>query len=138
VEHQPTPVCKVFILCRRLLVDTVRDEYSLVSPVQTVSAEHYPSTEDLSVFARWSNAFGAYDVEVQLRSFNGDILWRHKMDQQFGAHDTEQICVLPLFHLSIPFPAPGRYEVTLLANGQRVASDVLQALDGEPSRPSHS
>lgn len=134
MERRPTPVCKCFVLCRQIFVDAVRQDYTLVSQVHQVFSPRYPLTEDLSVFARWSNAHGAYAVEVQLRSLDGDVLWRQEMEHPFETHDPLQVWIVSLAHLSIPIPEPGKYEVALLANGQEVASDVLLARCVQPAR----
>jgi hypothetical protein len=127
VERRPTPVCKCFVLCRQIFVDPVRQDYTLVSPVHQVFSPRYPLTEDLSVFARWSNAHGSYEVEVQLRSLEGDVLWRQAMEMPFEADDPLQVWIVPLHHLAVAIPEPGKYEVALLANGKEVASDTLLA-----------
>jgi hypothetical protein len=115
------------VLCRQILVDTVRHDYALVSPVHQVFSARYPLVEDLSVFARWSNAHGSYAVEVQLRSLDGDVLWRRAMDAPFEARDPLQVWVVPLPHLPVAIPGPGKYEVVLLVGGQEVAGDTLLA-----------
>lgn len=125
--ERPTPVCKCFLLCRQIFVDPQRQDYTLVSPVHQVFSARYPLVEDLSAFARWSNAHGAYAVELQLRSLDGDVLWRQQMERPFQTHDPLQVWVLTLTHLPIRIPAPGKYEVVLLAGGQEVACDVLLA-----------
>jgi hypothetical protein len=120
-------VCKCFVICRQIFVDAVRQDYTLVSPVHQVFSARYPLVEDLSVFARWSNAHGSYAVEVQLRSLDGDVLWRQAMEAPFEARDPLQVWIVPLFHLPVAIPEPGKYEVVLLASGQEVASDTLLA-----------
>jgi hypothetical protein len=127
MQGRPTPVCKCFVLCRQVFIDPVRQDYTLVSPVHQVFADRYPLTQDLSVFARWSNAHGAYAVEVQLRGLDGDVLWRQQMEAPFEAHDPLQVWIVPLLHLRMEIPGPGKYEVVLLASGQEVASDTLLA-----------
>src|SRR4051812_1264703 len=117
MQGRPTPVCKCFVLCRQVFIDPVRQDYTLVSPVHQVFAARYPLTEDLSVFARWSNAHGAYAVEVQLRGLDGDVLWRQQMDSPFEANDPLQIWIVPLPPLRMAIPGPGKYEVVLLASG---------------------
>jgi hypothetical protein len=127
VERQPTPVCKCFLLCRQIFIDPVRQDYTLVSPVHQVFSPRYPLTEDLSVFARWTNAHGSYDVEVQLRSLEGNVLWNQAMEAPFQADDPLQVWIVPLHHLAMRILGPGKYEVALLASGQEVASDTLLA-----------
>jgi hypothetical protein len=126
-RRPPIPVCRCFLLCRQIFVDPTRQEYTLVSPVHQVFAAQFPRVEDLSVFARWTNAHGAYAVEVQLRDLEGGVLWRQEMQQPFETSDPLQVWLLTLVHLGIPIPRPGKYEVALLANGQEVAVDLLLA-----------
>jgi hypothetical protein len=133
VERRPTPVCKCFVLCRGLFVDPARQDYTIVSPVHQVFSSHYPLTEDFSVFARWTNAHGSYAVEVQLRTLEGDVLCSCKLESPFEAHDPLQIWMIPVHHLPIQIPRPGKYEVALLANGQEVASDTLLAHKVRPA-----
>ncbi len=127
MEHPPTPICKCFVLCRGLFVDLARQDYTIVSPVYQVFSSHYPITEDFSVFARWTNAHGAYAVEVQLRSLEGDVLSSCKLEAPFEVYDPLQIWLIPLHHLPIQIPNSGKYEVAILANGSVVASDTLLA-----------
>jgi hypothetical protein len=127
VVDKPTPVCKCFVLCRGLFVDPARKDYTIVSPVHQVFSSHYPFTEDFSVFARWTNAHGSYSIELQLRELDGDLLSSCKMNVPFETHDPLQIWMIPLHHLPIKIPRPGKFEVALLANGTEVASDTLLA-----------
>jgi hypothetical protein len=136
MDRRPTPVCKCFLLCRQIFVDTIRQDYTLVCPVHQVFASRYPLSEDVSVFARWSNAHGDYAVEVQLRSLDGDVLWRQRMEHSFEAHDPLQVWTVALPHLTISIPEPGKYEVVLLANGLEVASDVFLAHRVQSARAS--
>jgi hypothetical protein len=99
----------------------------VISPVHQVFTPYYPVTERLSVFARWSNAHGSYEVEVQLRTLDGDVLCSVKMAAPFSAQDPLQIWIVPLPDLLISIPKPGKYEVALFASGKKVASDILLA-----------
>jgi hypothetical protein len=127
MQHHPIPVCKCFVLCRGLFFDPARHDYTIVSPVHQVFSPHNPLTEDFSVFARWTNAHGAYAIEVQLRSLDGDVLSSCKLEAPFEAHDPLQIWMIPLHHLPMRIPTAGKYEVALLANGAEAASDTLLA-----------
>jgi hypothetical protein len=97
-----------------------------VSPLHQTFAPRYPVVQDLAFFARWSNAHGSYRVELQLRDLAGGVLWRDEMA------DPLQVVPLTLRHRHVRFPAPGKYEVALLANGQEVAADVFLAHLVEP------
>jgi hypothetical protein len=100
-----------------------------------VFAPHYPLVEDFSVFARWTNAHGAYAIEMHLRNLEGDVLCSCKMEAPFETHDPLQIWMIPLHHLPFQIPAPGKYEVAMLANGVEVASDTLLAHRVRPTGP---
>ncbi len=132
MERRPIPVCRCFVLCRGLFVDPARQEYTIVSPVHQVFSPHYPLVEAFSVFARWTNAHGAYAIEVQLRSLQGDVLSGCKLEVPFETHDPLQTWIIPLHHLPMQIPAPGKYEVAMLANGAEVASDTLLAHQVRP------
>jgi hypothetical protein len=123
------------VLCRGLFLDPVRQDYTIVCPVHQVFSPSYPLTESFSVFARWTNAHGSYLIELQLRSLEGDVLSGCRLEAPFETHDPLQIWMIPLYHLPIQIPAPGKYEVAMLANGAEVASDTLLAhLVGEDGR----
>jgi hypothetical protein len=68
----------------------------------------------LAIFAHWTNAHGAYAVEVQLGNLDGDVLWREEMKAPFETHDPLQIWQLALHQLHIAIPEPGKYEVACL------------------------
>src|SRR5262245_11269724 len=80
-RRPPTPVCKCFLLCRRIYADTARQDYVLASPVHQIFPGAYPCVEGLSVFARWTNAHGSYPVELLVRTLEGEVFWRQRMAQ---------------------------------------------------------
>jgi hypothetical protein len=125
-RRPPTPICKCFVLCKRIFLDPERKDYVLVEPTHQLFPQRFPMAQELSVFARWTNSHGVYAVEVQLRNLEGDVLWREEMKRPFETFDPLQVWILTLMHLRIPIAEPGKYEFALLANGQEVAVDVLQ------------
>ena len=125
-RRAPTPLCKCFLLCRRIYQDTARQDYVLASPVHQLFPPAYPWVESLSMFARWTNAHGRYPVEMLVRNLEGEVFWRQRMAKLFEPGDPLQVWVITWTDLGIPFPAPGKYEVALLADGQEVASDTIQ------------
>jgi hypothetical protein len=126
-QQPPTPVCKAFLVCKQIFTDAVTKECLLVAPLHQVFAPSYPLVQDLAFFARWSNAHGSYSVEVQLRDLEGAVLWREQLPEPFPAADPLRVVPLTLRHFHVLFPAPGKYEFALLANGQEVAADVFLA-----------
>jgi hypothetical protein len=126
-RRPPTPVCRAFTLCKQIYTDPMFLEHTLVCPVHQVFAPEYPAAFNLSAFARWTNAHGAYRVELQLRTLDGEVVCSHPMDALFEVTDPLQIVMVTLRHLLCHFPAPGRYEVALLANEEDVATDTVIA-----------
>jgi hypothetical protein len=131
-QGPPTPVCQTFLVCKQIFMDDKTQECTLVSPVHQVFAPSYPTTMDLSFFARWSNARGPYRVELQLRDLDEVVLWRDELPQPFEAPDPLRIVPLTLRHRRVRFPRPGKFEFALLANGQEVIKDVFLAHRCEP------
>jgi hypothetical protein len=124
-RRPPTPICKCFVLCKRIFLDPERQDYVLVEPTHQLFPDHFPLVQELAIFARWTNSHGAYTVEVQLRNLEGDVLWGVRMERLFETLDPLQVWMLPLRNLRIPIDEPGKYEIALLANGQEVAADGL-------------
>jgi hypothetical protein len=124
---KPVPVCKCFVLCRQLFNDPVRQDYTVVSPIHQLFSSYYPLVERLAMFARWTNAHGTYDLELQLRNLEGDIVWGVKEQEPFQATDPLQVWIVPLYNVRLRVPAPGKYDIVLLASGVEVARDTIQA-----------
>ncbi len=133
MQHKPpTPICKALVVCKQIFVDEQRQDCTLVSPIHQIFSPHFPVEEDLSVFARWTNAHGRYAVELQLRDLEGTVLWRDEMPNPFDVSDPLQVVTLMLRHRLFRFPRRGKYEVALLANGIEVATDVFLAHKLDP------
>jgi hypothetical protein len=112
--------------------DERTEEYVLVSPQHQTFAPRYPVVQDLSFIARWTNAHGRHRVELQLRDLAGVVLWHEEMSEPFDVADPLRLFPLYLRHHQVRFPAPGKDEFALLANGQEVAADVFLAHTSEP------
>jgi hypothetical protein len=125
-RRPPTPICKCFVVCKRIFLDPERKDYVLVEPTHQLFPERLPFTQELAIFARWTNSHGTYKVEVQLRDLEGNALCRIELTRPFETMDPLQVWMLPLMNLRFPIQAPGKYEIALLANGQEVAVDGLQ------------
>src|SRR5262249_23371508 len=102
-RRPPTPVCHAFTLCKQIFSDPTTLEHTLVSPVHQVFAHEYPFSISLGVFARWTNAHGAYSVELQLRTLDGDVMWCSRQDKPFNVTDPLQVTMLTLRHLRVNF-----------------------------------
>ncbi len=134
-RRRPTPLCKCFVLCGQIFTDSVSQSHALIAPVHQVFPRHYPTVVPLSVFARWTNAHGAYAVGLRVRSLEDGVVWQHALPEPFETSDPLQVWVLTLRSFAIPLAKPGKYEVDLLADGEAVATDLLTAHPAEPRVP---
>jgi hypothetical protein len=114
----PTPVCKAFLICDKI-VDWQGDTVILGLP-DIVTARSFPCRHPLSFFAPLTSAHGRYLVEIQLRTLDGETVWREGPPEPWKMDDPlKQIDVK--FNVIVTFPAAGDYEFVLLNNGQDVA-----------------
>ncbi len=114
----PEPVCKAFLVCDRI-VDRGGDTVIVGLP-DVVNARGFPCRHPLGFFARWTSAHGRYLVEVQLRTLDGEVVWREGPPEPWTMADPLRQYDVKV-HAPVVFREPGRYEFVLLANGQEVA-----------------
>jgi len=126
-RRPPKPICKLFVLCREVFYDPVRQTYAIVSPVHQVVSPRFPIQEQLAIFARWSSAHGLYELGIELRTLEGEVIWRATLQDPLKVTNPLHIWLVPIYRFVVNIPAPGKYEIALLANGEEVACDDLIA-----------
>jgi hypothetical protein len=123
----PPPVCRAFLVCKQVVDDQNLGETVLVGLPRGHCHHRYPTARMLGFFARLANARGTYEVEVQLRNEDGDILWRDgpptawKLDDPLALYDLK-------LNMNVVFPETGDYEFVLSLNGDDIARQAFQAL----------
>ena len=85
----------------------------------------FPATLHCCIYANVSGAHGRYDVVVQLRDSNDDIVWDWRILRALDHDDPLTPHKLGLYDLVIPLPTAGRYELVVLANGATMAQQSL-------------
>jgi hypothetical protein len=123
----PSPVCKCLLLCRQIITDAQTGELLLLGPTPEIHAVVFPTTIELSVFARWTAVQGSYIVEMQLQDLEGKVLWHHREEPALENYDPLKVCNLTLHRKRIYMPRPGKFEIVMLANGVEIARDVFFA-----------
>lgn len=113
----PTPLCKAFLVCSRVVEQ--EGEFSLVRLARRAICRFYPAAQPLGVFARCTSSHGDYQVELQLQTMQGDVVWRDGPPEVWPMPDPLEEYDLN-FNLSVVFPKPGTYEIVLMANGEEV------------------
>jgi hypothetical protein len=128
-DNKPEPVCKAFLVCRQVATDPQSGEAVLVGLPMDYSQRRFPAAAMVGFFARLTDARGSYEVEIQLRNADGDVVWADALPRTLDADDPLMYYDLRL-NLNVVFPGPGDYEFTLALGGDVVAQQrfkVLQA-----------
>jgi len=123
---QPVPLCKAFLPCKQLLMSKNGVDTALMGLPRSFTHHVFPAATPLGFFARLSSAHGEYQVEVQLVSMDGEVVWRDgppeplKMDDPLKLYDVRmKTCVA--------IPKPGQYDLVLMTNGEEVARQPFAA-----------
>lgn len=121
----PVPICKAILICDRI-VD--RDNRTILEGrPRTLEARFYPCAHPLSIFARLTSAHGTYQFEVQLRTLDGEAVWRDRPPEPWLMADPLRLYDIR-FNVGVAFPKPGTYEFVLLANDTEVGRHVFHAV----------
>ncbi|HEV3144756.1 MAG TPA: hypothetical protein VGZ47_12775 [Gemmataceae bacterium] len=73
--NKPEPVCKAFLVCRQVATEPQSGEAVLVGLPMDYSQRRFPAAAMVGFFARLTDARGSYEVEIQLRNADGDVVW---------------------------------------------------------------
>lgn len=126
MEHRPpTPICKSFVVCQRIVIDRESGDYVIINPLHKVIRPVFPALIPLSFYARWTNAHGAYKLSLQFRTLEGDILWDREYERPVDCDDPLKVGTITLRDELVRFPGTGKFEFAMLANGAEVAADVF-------------
>lgn len=77
-----------------------------------------------------TNGHGSYQMGLQLRDAALDLVWPWQWEQRHHIPELEPLRII-LHGVTVPFPAPGRYDLALLADGDDVASYTIQVRPAE-------
>ena len=122
----PIPVSIAFLPCRQIVEDPSIQDTVLVGLPRMYAHHHFPSAAPLGVFARWSSAHGEYQVELQLVTPAGEVVWKEGPPEPWRMPDPLMTYDLKLT-VNVVFPGPGFYDLLLLANGDEVARQRFEA-----------
>lgn len=126
--HPPTPLLSALLRCENGVRNRQTGLKSLLGLFRTVRRPRFPSVQPCTLFAQFSDAQGRYVLEVRLvdRGSAATVLTipvpvTVEVADRLGR--TELLLDIP----GLPLPAPGQYEVQLVANGQVLGSTSLDA-----------
>jgi hypothetical protein len=121
----PKPVCRTFFACRRIIKDEFTRDLVLIAPLVDIQAVAFPLIADVSVYVRISAGQGSYQLELQLQTLEGDVVWREQMEPPLDLPDPLLVAVKLFLYRRIYMPKPAQYDLVLLANGDEISRDVI-------------
>lgn len=122
--NPPVPVCKALLICNRIVDRDIGP--CLEGLPRALEARFYPCGQPLAIFARVTSAHGSYRFEIQLRTLEGEVVWREGPPEPWAMPDPLRYYDVRL-GVPVVFPKPGLYEFVLLANNAEVGRHLFQA-----------
>jgi hypothetical protein len=123
MEHKPPPpVCKAFLICRKIEGDTL----TLTGPYNCHVAGRFPSGQPLSFFTRLRGGHGPCAIEVQLQDGDGIAVWRDGPPQRWSPKSPLDTFDLKMNLIPV-FPAPGDYAFVLAVNDEELGREPFFA-----------
>jgi hypothetical protein len=121
-----------FLLCRQILEDPRIGECILVAPTLVFRAFEYPAVATFAAYTQWTSARGSYRMQIRLQTLEGQPLHRHTYLDPVEIPNPLDVRAIALHDCRLVFPAPGKYEVALLANDDVLTKAVFWAYVQQP------
>jgi hypothetical protein len=130
----PLPLCKAFLVLAQI-VDYPDGAVALVGLPRGFSKSAFPVATEVAFFARLASAHGQYQVEMQLQTADGEVVWREGPPSPWPLVDPLELYDLKLNKMCAVFPQAGRYDFVLLMNDEEVARQKFTAEFIPPMQP---
>jgi hypothetical protein len=117
---------QAFLVCRKVYEDRYSRGFVLVEPAHSVALPAFPAGCCLSLYVHLVGGHGVYALALELRNTAGEQVWRYQWPEPIRYTDPLVPCRVALHDVVIPFPAPGRYDLVLVANGEDLAHHALE------------
>jgi hypothetical protein len=121
----PTPLVQALVVCKQIYEDTRTGQFLLIAPFNGLVMSAFPATLHCSLYANVSGAHGHYELDLQLRNSNDDIVWDWRLPRGLEHDDPLTPQKLVIYDLVMQLPSAGRYEFFMLANGAMMAQQSL-------------
>lgn len=133
--HRPS--IQAFLVCDSVIEDSLTRKKSLIGIFTHLQAVSFPfQHQQLGVYFCMTDAEGTYQFELQLVFVDTEQLVCRASLPAVGIHDRLQISDFGINIPSLVFPAPGRYEFRLFADGRLMAQkdfNVIKMSTQEPA-----
>ena len=131
------PIVQAFLVCDSVILDSFTRKKSIIGTFTHLWAARFPCQHpQMGVYFCLTDAEGQYEFELRLVYLDQDQLIGKASLPQVEIKDRLQIHDFGVNIPSLVFPAPGRYEFRLFANGYFVTQkdfNVIQQTSPPPN-----
>jgi hypothetical protein len=121
----PLPTAQAFLVCKAVHQDPTTRMYSLEKICDAIGLNFFPAGYPVSVYAYLTGGHGVYELALELRDAEGTPVWAGRWSDPLEYCDPLKSQQLAVNNTVIAFPAPGRFDLVLLANGEDLAHHGL-------------
>lgn len=120
----PKPLARVFLVCRRILNDG-GPEYLIDMPITDITiTSPFPATILVGLWGKVTG-HGTYTLSVNVRDMSGAFVYAYTIENPLRLTDPLQPHHIALTRQRLQFPAPGKYDIVLLADNEEIAVDTI-------------
>src|SRR5689334_13366531 len=114
-QKPPQPLVPVYLLCEQVLQDKKTGKYVLIAPFVRMTLPGFPAAIQLRQFIRMTGGHGGYKFGLQVRDEEGQPVCEGAVTEPIQ-HPNPLADTQISWDLTLHFPAPGKYDLVLLAN----------------------
>jgi hypothetical protein len=123
--RMPTPLAQAFVICRQIYEDTRTREFILIGPLNELVMPSVPCLIRVSVYVHLSGGHGTYRMTLLLRDSDDMVASQWDLPVPIDLPDPLKPRQLGLYDFPVEINKPGKYEMTLLANGEQTAQQSI-------------
>jgi hypothetical protein len=121
----PLPIAQAFVVCREIIEDCRSHDFVLIAPFRGLTPPGFPFRCRLSIYAHLTCGHGDYTAALELRDAEECVLWQWCCPKTITLRNPLMQHRFTLYDAVLDFPAPGRYNLVLLSNGEDLARHAL-------------
>ena len=130
------PIVQAFLVCDSVILDSFTRKKSIIGTFTHLWAPRFPCQHpQMGVYFCLTDAEGQYEFELRLVYLDQDQLIGKASLSSVEIKDRLQIHDFGVNIPSLVFPAPGRYEFRLFANGYFVTQKDFNVIQQTPPQP---
>lgn len=131
-QKPPPPVVQSFLICREIFRDSLTGQYVLLNPCGRFFVLGFPVVLRLAIFLQIKEGRGSYQLALRLRDMEGQLLGEKPAAEPALLHDPLAYFEFSWRDVDIQVGHPGKYDLTLVANGEELATHALEIVHQLP------